>query len=306
VILGLGVMIETFVNNKFPGDHPNRIAWRHELVRACTSFVQSGFADPKFLNELVSGEEHKFWSCISEALVAQRLNGKIFPKRANPGVGPDFLVLDGERKVWIEVICPEPVQLPAAWIEFRPNTVISFPHEDILLRWTSAIKAKAERLFGNEKRREGYLASGIVAEDDAYVIAVNSCRLRNGPFPSLIGISQFPFAAEAAFGFGPFQITINKETLETVGTGYQHRPFVKNRNGADVPAHTFLDPAFEPLSAIWAVDLNGHSAFGGSEPMYVVHNPNATCPVSKGFLPSLHDYVARLEGDFYVLDRPGE
>ncbi len=299
-------MIQTFIENMFPGDNPNRVAWRREVVRACTSFVETGLADPKFVKELVSGEEQKFWSSLSEALAAQQLVGKNFPPRSNPGVGPDFLVMDGERKVWIEVICPEPVHLPIEWLNIQPNAVVSFPHEEILLRWTSAIKVKAERLLGSARRPDGYLSSGIVSKDDAYVIAVNSCRLRHGPFPSLMGISQFPFAAEAAFGFGPFQISINKDTLEAVGTGYQHRPFVKNRNGAEVPAHTFLDPAFEPISAIWAIDLNGHSAFGGSEPMYVVHNPNATCPVSVGFLPSLHDYVARLEDEHFILDRPKE
>jgi type I restriction enzyme S subunit len=297
-------MIENYINNKFPGDHPHNVSWRNELIRACSAFIKSGLADPKFLKELVSGEENKFWSCISEALVAKQLNGKIFPQRIKLGVGPDFLVLDGDKKVWIEVICPEPVQLPSDWTNNTTDKVVDFPHEDILLRWTSAIKVKAERLIGKKQGPKGYLASGIVSHKDAYVIAVNSCRLRNGPFSCLMGISQFPFAAEAVFGLGPFQITISKKTLETVSTGYRHRPFVKNRNGANVPAFTFLDPAFEPISAIWAVDLNGHSAFGGSEPTYVVHNPNATCPISKGFLPSLHDYVARLEEDHYVLDQP--
>ena len=219
-----------------------------------TSFVESGLADPKFVSELVSGEEHKFWSCLSEALIAQRLSDKKFlarssrerfpeffersvaytknrclrlgtcthalvafaprdiydqvagirnlvvPSRARdkicsstdsievfsdpawnfglarpkPGVGPDFLVMNGERKIWIEVVCPEPVQLPDKWLNFQPNTVVSFPHEEILLRWTSAIKVKAEQLIGNENRPRGYLASGIVAKEDAYVIAVNS------------------------------------------------------------------------------------------------------------------------------------
>lgn len=297
-------MIQAFIEQKFPGDNPNRVAWRCEVIRACTSFIATGLADPKFVDELASGEEHKFWACLSEALVAQHLSDKTFPPRPKLGVGPDFLVMDGGRRVWVEVVCPEPVQLPKEWLTLQPGRVVNFPHEEILLRWTSAIKVKAERLLGNERRSEGYLASGLVSRNDAYVIAVNSCRLRHGPFPSLMGISQFPFAAEAAFGFGPFQITINKDTLESVGTSYQHRPFVKNRNGADVPAHTFLDPAFEPISAIWAVDLNGYSAFGGSEPMYVVHNPNATCPVSVGFLSSLHDYVARREDEHFVLDRP--
>lgn len=300
----LGNMIEDFIERKFPGDNPKRCGWRRELTQACSDFVASGLADPKFIDELTSGEEQKFWARLSEALIGKQLRGKNFPKRKNAGVGPDFLVMDGQRRVWVEVVCPEPKQIPADWLNFEPNKVGTFPHEAILLRWTSVIKEKAEKLLGSLQNPKGYLASGVVAGEDAYVIAVNGCQLRNGPFPALMGISQFPVAAEVAFGFGAFQLTISRETLETLDTGHQHRPFVKNRNGADVPAHTFLDPAFEPISAIWAVDLNGYGAFGEREPMYVIHNPNATCPVSVGFLPSLHDYVARQDGDQFVLDGP--
>lgn len=298
-------MIQEFIESKFPGDHPKRRAWREALVLACTEFETSGLADPQFATELTSGEEQKFWGRLSEALIAKQLQQKHFPPRISPGVGPDFLVMDGTQKVWIEVICPEPKQVPAEWLTPETNEVVTFPHEALLLRWTSAMKEKAAKLLGSAKCPNGYIDSGIVSESDSYVIAVNGCRLRSGPFPTLMGISQFPFAAEAAFGFGAAQITIDRDTLETLGTGHQHRPFVKNRNGANVLAHTFLDPAFQAISAIWAVDLNGYGAFGGQEPMYVVHNPNATCPVSVGFLPSLHDYVARLERDHFVLDGPG-
>lgn len=298
-----GFTIQAFIEKKIVGDDPSRTAWRRELVRACASFIQSGLADPKFLDELVSGEEHKFWACLSEALVAQQLAARNLPLRPNHGVGPDFLVMDGGRKVWIEVVCPEPARVPEDWLTLRPG-VGNFPHEEILLRWTSAIKAKAERLLGSVDRPEGYLASGLVSREDAYVIAVNGCRLRNGPFSSLMGISGFPFAVEAAFGIGPLQVIINGDTNETVGTSYQHRPFVKNRNGSNVPAHTFLDPAFEVISAIWAVDLNACSVFGGREPTCVVHNPNAIRPLPVGFLPSLHDFVARRDGDDFVLDGP--
>lgn len=104
-------MIQSYIKNLYPGDQPKRVAWSQGLVQACTSFVESRLADPKFINELVSGDETKFWSCISEALVAHRLGDKPWPERPNLGVGPDFLVMDGERKVWIEVVCPAPVQL---------------------------------------------------------------------------------------------------------------------------------------------------------------------------------------------------
>jgi type I restriction enzyme S subunit len=292
------------IEKRFPGDHPRTAAVRQYLLNAFTSFVNSGLADPKFVTELASSSDQKFWACLSEALIADRLRGKSFGARQAQGQGPDFLVMDSARKVWIEVICPEPVDVPEGWLNPQQGQAVSFPHEQILLRWTSAIKAKAEVLIGSaDGDRKGYLKSGVVAPDDAYVIAVNGCRLRSGPFPSLIGISQFPFAAEAVFPIGPYELRIDRATLQVVDRGYQHRPYVLNKNNAKVPAFTFLDPRFDAISAVWAVDLNGGSAIGNREPSAVVHNPNAINPVPLGFLPADDEYVAVPEGDGYILSK---
>lgn len=299
-------MILSHIKKQLPGDHPRMVAVREYLANACEEFVGSGLADPKFVSELTSGSEQKFWACISEALVANRLRGRQFGVRSSRGKGPDFLLMNGSHKVWIEVVCPEPVSLPANWLNPQPGTVIHFPHEEILLRWTSAIKAKAEALIGSaDGRQEGYLRSGLVAPGDAYVIAVNGCRLRSGPFSALVGISQFPFAVEAVFPVGPYQLRIDRETLEVVERGHQHRPYVLNKNGSEVPAYTFLDPRFNLISAIWAVDLNGGSAIGNTEPTAIVHNPNATNPIPVGFLPADDEYLANPEGDEYVLNKVG-
>lgn len=131
----------------------------------------------------------------------------------------------------------------------------------------------------------------IVESGDAYVIAVNGCQLRNGPFPNLFGISQFPFAAEAVFAIGPSQIKINRDTLEQTGAGHQHRPFISKPNGSPVPAYTFLDARFKPISAIWAVDVAG-TLIGNINPMAVIHNPNAFNPIPIRFLPAHDEYVA--------------
>lgn len=297
-------MIRRFLSERFPGDLPQTVALRDKLAKASEDFVSSGRADPKFVAELTSGTDQKFWASISEALIAEQLRDKVFLPRAQVGAGPDFLLSDGTRRVWIEVVCPEPSRVSDEWLSPEPTHCIDFPHVDILLRWMSAIKAKAERLLGSAKEGVvGYLDEGIVSPDDAYVIAVNGCRMRSGPFPALHGISQFPFAAEAVFPIGPMQVQIDRETLKTVGTGHQHRPFVKNKNGADVPAYTFLDPAFAHISGVWAVDLNGSSAWGGREPMVVVHNPNAVNPILRGFLPSEAEYIARKDGEDYVLEK---
>ncbi len=268
-------------------------AVRDFIVHACNWFVKSSLADSNFTKELCSGSEQKFWSHVSEALLAACLRKSGLTPVPSRGGGPDLLVIGKGRKVWIEVICPEPTGLPSDWATFKPGSVIDVPHEQILLRWTSAIKEKSEKLLGSlDGAIKGYLEKGIVASGDAYVIAVNGCRLRHGPFPELLGISQFPFAVEAVFAIGPYQIIINRDTLEQTGAGHQHRPLISKPKGRPVPACTFLDARFQPVSAIWAVDVDGTSAIGNPEPMAVIHNPNAINPIPTGYLPAHDEYVA--------------
>jgi hypothetical protein len=304
--------IETFLLERYPGSGRPQIV-RDEIANACNAFVKSGLADAKFTKELCSGSEQKFWSCVSEALLAAHLRNVGLDPAPSYGGGPDFLLIDSGRKIWIEVICPEPTGVPPDWLILESGKGANFPHEQILLRWTSAIKEKAEKLIGSlDGTIKGYIEKGIVASGDAYVIAVNGCQLRNGPFPALFGISQFPFAVEAVFAVGPYQIIINRNTLKQTGAGHQHRPLISKPKGATIPAYTFLDAKFRPISAIWAVDVNGTAAIGNSEPMAVIHNPNAANPIPIGFLPAHNEYVAtpigtekfklnRLEGKISVV-----
>lgn len=285
--------IETFLLQRYPGDGRRRTV-RDEITKACNAFVASGLADAKFTKELCSGSEQKFWSCVSEALLAARLCDLGLDPAPSQGGGPDFLLTENGRKIWIEVICPEPTGVPSDWLTSELGKVVHFPHEQILLRWTSAIKEKAEKLIGSlDGSVKGYIEKGIVASGDAYVIAVNGRHLRNGPFPALFGISQFPFAVEAVFAIGPYQIRIDRDTLERIGAGHQHRPIILKPNGVPVPAYTFLDPLFQPISAIWAVDVDGTSVIGNPEPMAVIHNPNAVNRIPIGFLPAHDEFVAK-------------
>ncbi len=285
--------IETFLLKRFPGCGRTQ-EFREELANACNSFVTSRLADANFTNELCSGLEQKFWSRVSEALLSARLC-KVGLHPAPSHGGPDFLLIKEGRKIWIEVVCPEPRGVPSDWLTSTPpgvTKVVDFPHKNIILRWTSAIKEKAEKLIGSlDGTTKGYIEKGIVESGDAYVIAVNGCQLRNGPFPNLFGISQFPFAAEAVFAIGTYQIKINRDTLEQTGAGHQHRPFISKPKGSPVPAYTFLDARFKPISAIWAVDVAG-TLTGNINPMAVIHNPNAFNPIPIGFLPAHDEYVA--------------
>jgi len=193
------------------------------------------------------------------------------------------------KRIWIEVVCPTPTGIPL-------NSGVAFPHNQILLRQTSTVKEKAEKLIGSSDGNvKGYVDKGVVALDDAYVIAVNGRQLR-GLFPILKGISGFPFAMEAVFAVGPRQISVNRETLKPIDSGRQRRPLISRPQRAPVPAYTFLDDKSKPISAIWAVDLEGTSALGNIEPMAVIHNPNALTRIPTGFLPAHDEYVATPDG----------
>lgn len=284
--------IETFLQQQYPGNGRRQVV-RDEIANVCNAFVRSGLADANFTTELCSGSDQKFWSRVSEALLAARLSSMgLYPVPFSGG-GPDFLLIDNERKIWIEVICPLPKGVPSDWLTFEPNKVVTFPHEQILLRWTSAIKEKADKLIGNlDGTDKGYIEKGIVSSRDAYVIAVNGRHLRNGPFPALSGISQFPFAVEAVFALGPCQITIDRNTLKRKSVGHQTRPQIFKPIGDPVPTDIFLDARFRLISAIWAVDVDGTSSIGNPEPMAVIHNPYADNKIPIGFLPAHDEYQA--------------
>lgn len=301
-------MIRTTLEKRLPGDFERRVAIREYLAHACESFVASGRADPKFLIELSSPEEQKFWASISEALVYQLLYTHSFGNRKNLGRGPDFLIQNGSQRIWIEVTCPEPTDLPENWKEVAWGEASSVPHDLVLLRWTSAIKSKANALIGDTERgKAGYLQTGIVGPNDAYVIAVNACRLRHGPFPGILGISQFPYAAEATLPIGPYALQIDSKSLQVVDRGHQYRPFLLNKNNSEVSTKLFFNPQYKGISAIWALDLNGSSAIGNPEPIALVHNPNAASPVPIAFLPSQTEYMVMVgDNEFSISNQPGK
>jgi type I restriction enzyme S subunit len=300
-------VLKSYLLDRYPGDSHSRVAVREYVERICRRYIDLGLADPNFEQNLCCGSDARYWQRLSEALIAHELLEVGLNLRQSRD-GPDLLIERAGRKIWVEVICPEPIGVPFEWLETQPsNLVVSFPHESILLRWTAAIKEKAEKLLGNPAENyAGYIAKGIVASDDQYVIAVNGRRLR-GVFPALMGISQFPFAVEAVFAVGPYQINIDRETLQSTSAGHQHRPIVLKPSGSPVPAYTFLDPAFRPISAIWATDIDECSILGNSKPMAVVHNPDSSNALPVDVLPAYWEYVATKCGkeEFLLEKRSG-
>lgn len=293
------------MEERYPHQSECAVAIRERLIAVTEEYIEDGRGDANAEQRLCSPDDNIYWQQLSEVLLGHQLAIAGVPF-THPAAGPDFRIEVGGRRVWVEVITPTPANIPAEWLAPAGNGVRDFPHEEILLRWTAAIKQKAEVLLGNPRGANGYLANEIVAPDDCYVIAVNGRLLRgfDGGYAELSGISQFPFAVEATFAVGPLQIQIDRNTLQSSAPRHQQRYLIHKPRGAPVPADTFIDPQFAPISAIWATDIDELSLLDRLPQMVTVHNPLATNPLPPDLLPANEEYVARLIDAYtYQLDR---
>lgn len=279
---------------RYPGESVGAIALREAVLASCQQFLDAGLGDRNAAKRLASTNHAVFYQQLTEVLLTRVLRDAGF-QMEHQERGPDIRAVRGTTRILVEAICPTAVGVPPDWLlppYGRKVVVHTYPQQELLLRWTAAIKEKSEKLLGNDDRNVGgYLRSGDVTRDEAYVIAVNGCLLRSGPFSSLLGISQLPLAVEATLGVGPQQVTFNRETGRATDAGHQFRPTIHRGSAASVPSAVFLDERNGPVSAVWAVDLNEGLLVGqNSQPMAVVHNPNATNPVDEGVLPSDVEY----------------
>jgi hypothetical protein len=167
--------ITEFLVHRFP---QNKVApgYFGELLSA---YEASGLAPPHLVAEVTSGDDGKLLSCVWEAHLHRHLLACGFEfcrdRVGKSGQkGPDFGIIYDGKTVWIEAVCPAPEGIPQRWLdppksgEFQVKTM---PHEQMLLRWTAAVKDKRDKL-------RLYAESGVIPATDSAVIAVNGCRLQ--------------------------------------------------------------------------------------------------------------------------------
>lgn len=145
--------ISQAIDEKMPGNHAGVEGTRHFFKQLCSEFANSGFADGHYVKEICTNTE-KFWQRVSEALfwhqIKQINNIDIVAPRKKSGY-PDFHLKYNQTNIFIECVCPEPIGIPEIHLRsgFRGDESIAeyyrLPHEEILLRWTAAIKEKYEK-----------------------------------------------------------------------------------------------------------------------------------------------------------------
>jgi type I restriction enzyme S subunit len=289
-------------SQRYPHDFETHNIMRKRGLEICENYIKNILGDRDSGKRLRCKNNDIYWQQLSEVLTAHIVE-QIGLSPTHRSAGPDLLIELKQTRAWIEVICPTPTGVPDSWLNPPELTAYALPHEALLLRWTSALKEKAEKLIGSQDgMMHGYIAKGVVSPSDIYVIAINGRLLRNF-HPQLEGISQFPFAVEATLSVGQYAININRETLDVVDRGHQYRPAIFKKTGAAVPADTFLDPRFSPISAIWAMDFDEGLVLGRQQPMAIVHNPAALNPLPEKLLPSFSEYKATIKGELLEVTR---
>jgi hypothetical protein len=288
-------LITKFLARRFPQNDD----YAQHLGKLLSTYEDSGLAPPNLVSEVVSGCDGKLWAHVWEAMLYRYLLNLGFePQTA--GVtksgqrGPDFGIMHQGLRIWIEAVTPSPRGIPIDYVarpkkgevEFRP-----MPQEQRLLRWTSVLRDKREKL-------EYYRTRNIINATDCTVIAVNSCRLQDYAINDL-GSSRLPFAVEAVFPIGPIAFPINPDGKPDGEPANVPRYTVQKPNNSLVPTDNFLNPSYANVSAIvgfWRKDMLNEGIL-----LTVVHNPLAAVPLPRGVLSAHREYVADEEGDHYGL-----
>jgi hypothetical protein len=244
-----------------------------ELTALWETYARLGLPNEDFVAEFTNGKPASLAQRTWELLLAQHLHDQGHELTC-VGNGPDLRLEHGGVRVWVEAVCPEPTNLPADWLEgSKPGEfkVFNFPHEEILLRWTTVFDAKFSKL-------KTYLEKGTVLPTDAYIIAINGCQL--GITPGARGITQMPFGVETVFPVGPLRYSINRATNKIEGASISPRFSIINHNNTSIPTTPFVDPVYSGVSAVFGCAMDRRH--GTPLAMHVVHNPLATVPVPHG------------------------
>lgn len=290
--------LEQLLLSKFPGSRP---ASEH-FLGLLEEYNSSGFAEEKLFSEVLSSSEDKdkgkFWENLWEAMIYRHLSHLNYPlidpvKKGEDRLGPDFCFSCEDKKIWIEATSLNPgLGFPSGWLDVVEGQVCSMPHSEMLLRWTSAIRAKKDKL-------NDWIEKDIVPADDPYIIAVNSSQLSWWPSEDR-GISQLPWAVEVAYPVGPQDFS-GGEILHSARTSIKKTP------SSDVPTAIFLDSAYNGVSAIIGCArchmLGNKSYMDDADFLTVVHNPFASNPCPQKIFGSFSEYTMKEEGDLWVITR---
>jgi len=255
--------------------------WMEELWRQ-----YEPYADTQFLNDFKKQFTQRSW----ELYLGATLLNRGFKLGKHISSGPDFDLRSGENKrlAWIEAVAAEKGSGSDKVPDIVYGTVQNVPEEAMLLRIANVLDKKF-------KKYQAKLTSGIVKENEPYVIAVNRSAIEHVE-PGL------PLILKSLFGIGHLTLPIKSIRQENPESFWSSRPTIGKRSCKDVPMLFFEDEAHSGISAvIYCIDsiLNSpRSPEEMGENFIIVHNPLAQNSLPYGFFYFGEEWASN--GDGYI------
>jgi hypothetical protein len=235
------------------------------------------FADRLFVDEFSRNLHQRFWEMYLGVQLLE-LGFDLQPRSSDEG--PDLLINDGNRKVWIEATVPS----EGVGIDRVPNLeehtgFVPVPDDRIILRFTNSISEKNNKL-------DNYLREGIVFPEDAYLIAVCGGIIQlmwfDGPMPNIV---------RALYPVGDHKVTLDFENKEIIDEHFESRYEILKDSGSPVRTDSFLDPTYSRISGVLFsnVAITDIPIEPGREFLFI-HNYHADLPIERGWIRTGKDY----------------
>jgi hypothetical protein len=268
-------------------DHPSEQEARARIDRLWSSYRP--FADRHFVQEFRLRTHDRYWEMYLTCLLLSQDRQVECPKPK----GPDILVIDGNRSVWIEAVTASggDDSNPDRVTEPERAAAFIYPEDQVVLRYRNSIDAKWSKY-------QVYQDEGIVSDRDAWVIAVHGA----GVPLAWVDDDDVPRIVKALLPFGVERATIDLATGAVVASDYEYRPAIARTSGSLVSTDLFLDPAFDLLSAVVFSGANiSNAPASDGEDLLLVHNPRARNPLPVGWLAAGREFYVQQTGDQYEL-----
>jgi hypothetical protein len=258
-------------------DHQTKAGERDYLERAWQRIGHLvGDRRQHFLKEFRSNFYAKSWELYLLAVLSDA-GWLIEPGKPE---GPDICASVRGRRVWVEAVVPTPGALGSPdrvpqRLLGRGGVMHLYPEASVLLRYRAALEEKLNKV-------DSYLKKGLIAGDDAVLVAVN----QGGIEDSDLHDSEVPAIVKAVFPIGEPVLVVVPYSKERPHVEMPPRFAVKKKSGAEVSTTLFLEPRSASLSGVlFASQLVWNLRKSTEKDLRLVHNPLAATPFPRGALP---------------------
>jgi hypothetical protein len=243
--------------------------------------IYQPFADRDFVAEFPRRPEERYWEMY---LGCALLDMGMSLRRSDPG--PDLLIEHEFGRIWIEAIAPtagdtnSADRVPDLIPINEGGSAQTVPVEKIILRYTAALEEKRSKF-------RAYREKGLVSNDDTCVIAISGAHLApRGGYGDTI-----PYIVRAVLPFGNQYVSLDKKTLEIVGSGYTLQENIKKASGTAIPTTAFLNGDYDAIAAV----IFGPSGIGNTPQrlgidLITVHNTRSKHRLPLGYLNRGFEY----------------